>query len=207
MEIDIEKKEMNSLNLLADRVFDEWNRLLLTKDARLVSGKYLEQGELFGTVSAKIRHGRDEIMEYFEHFLKIDPSGKVVERKTVEISEDSFLDSGSYNFEVVRDGEKELIEAMFVYVWQRNEEGEWKIKHHHSAVKDNINERLNVQEEELSINEENIDWGLNENVGNKFVLQTGFVNNKRFTYLLKKDDANKKVICSMVSKIPENTGI
>jgi len=197
---------------LADDNFKNWNEALEKREARGVAKKYSESGELFGTVSARIRQGEKEIEEYFKHFLKIDPSGKVVKRETINISDDVFLDGGLYNFDVVKGGEKQTIEAMFTYVWQKDKNGDWKIKHHHSAVKNGSNESATKQNEMLDMSGSNIEWGINEEIGNGITLRTGFLRSEneiiRFTYLIKKNSDNtEEVIYRQLSECPKNSGV
>ncbi len=213
MENNLENNLENPTLKLADDNFKSWNEALEKGEAKEVAKKYLEEGELFGTVSAKIRKGQKEIEGYFDHFLEIDPSGEVIERKTINISTKAFLDSGLYNFQVTRDGKKQTIEAMFTYIWQKDENGEWKIKHHHSAVKDENNEKLSSQKEVLDLRSDNIKWGTDKEISKGIFLRTGFLkqNNNltsRFTYLVKNSDNEaEETIYQQISVCPEDQGV
>ncbi len=206
------EKCMKKLNELAEDNFRKWNNSLKTKKSREVADQYLEEGELFGTVSAKIRHGRKEIKGYFDHFLQIDPSGKVIERETMAIDENTFLDGGLYDFEVTKNGKRQIIEARFTYIWQKDNRGSWKVKHHHSATKTPENEKLNKQSEVLDLSGNNIEWGINEELGNNMTLRTGFLNKGdgsawRFTRLIKRsDDGVEEIVYRQISERPEDKG-
>ena len=111
------KDKETSLEKIAKQNFQHWNQLLQTGDKQKVAGIYLVKGELFGTVSGKIRQGADEIAEYFEHFLKANPAGEVVKRTVVSLDENTYLDQGVYEFTLQQnDGREKKVQANFTYV-------------------------------------------------------------------------------------------
>ncbi len=195
---------------LAEELFNDWNESLKSGEPQKVAEEYLEDGELFGTVSGRIRQGWEEIKKYFEHFLKGSPTGEVLNRSVIYISDNMFLDSGLYRFKLTKDGQEQMVDAEFTFVWQRDENGSWKIKHHHSAaVKDN--EDFDKQIDVSDLDNDNIEWGIKEKVGNNMVLLTGFLKNdnekttKRFTYLIRENEnGNQEVAYRQISKKPEN---
>ncbi|HFC36097.1 MAG TPA: DUF4440 domain-containing protein [Candidatus Moranbacteria bacterium] len=204
---------MEKLNELAKNNFRKWNNSLRTKDSKKVADNYLKNGELLGTVSVKIRQGRKEIEKYFDHFLQIDPSGKVIEREIIAIDENTFLDGGLYNFEVTKNGERQIIEARFTYIWQKDNKGSWKVKHHHSATKTPENEKLNKESGVLDLSGNNIEWGTNEELGGNMTLRTGFLSKDdghiwRFTRLTKRgDDGVEEIVYRQISERPEDKGV
>jgi uncharacterized protein (TIGR02246 family) len=204
-EINLGEKNEKSVEQIAYENFESWNDTLQTKDAKLVAKKYLETGELFGTVSTKIRQGREEIAKYFEHFLQINPSGKVVERKVVKASDNTYIDSGLYNFTVERNGKKEVVEAMFTYVWGKTKNNDWKILHHHSAVKNEMNQKMTAQS---NINYEKNNWTNEQIIGQDAVLKTGFVtHNKKTVRITLIMGVDGDIIIQQVSEIPEESGV
>ncbi len=116
-------------------LFDTWNKALQTKNPVTVSRLYHPRsGILIPTVSAKVRHNRTEIKDYFVSFLQKNPFG-VISESNIRIYGDIAVNSGLYTFEL--DGEKEnsriKVGARFTYVYKK-EDNEWLILEHHSSV-------------------------------------------------------------------------
>src|SRR4030095_10129002 len=61
-------------------LFDRWNQSLQTGDPRKVVANYAERSILLPTVSNKPRLTVAEKEDYFQHFLKDGPSGKIDSR-------------------------------------------------------------------------------------------------------------------------------
>ncbi len=203
----VNKPDDEKIKEIAKENFKKWNEALQTKSSQKVAECYLQQGELFGTVSGKIRQGREEIAGYFEHFLQSDPSGEILNSNIEVISEDAYLETGVYQFTLTKNGKQSVVQARFTYVWQKDDDGEWKILHHHSGVKDEINEAL-TGNDELRLYEltEDVEKGLDEDLGDGYELKTGFAldseNDRkiRFTYLLK----DGQVVSQQLSEAPKN---
>jgi len=115
-------------------LFEKWNDTLQTKDAQKVAAMYSEtDGILLPTVSPKVRHNRDEIADYFVHFLAKNPVGRIDE-SNIRVYGDIAINSGLYTFEL-DDGEGGRVDvgARFTYVYKK--EGDtWMIIEHHSSV-------------------------------------------------------------------------
>ncbi|MCF6339410.1 MAG: SgcJ/EcaC family oxidoreductase [Sulfurimonas sp.] len=116
-------------------LFDTWNQALQTKNPSTVAKLYHPRlGILIPTVSAKIRHNRTEIKDYFVNFLQNNPFGEISE-SNIRIYGDLAINSGLYTFEL--DGEEEQsrikVDARFTYVYKK-EDKEWFIIEHHSSV-------------------------------------------------------------------------
>ena len=120
---------------IARENFYRWNESLQTGDAKKVALLYSEDNTFHPTMSGDFKSGQKEAEGYFEHFLLKNPSGAIVEEKVQVIDESSYLHSGLYDFEVGPKDNREIVEARFTYVWQKNKDGQWKIIHHHSSVK------------------------------------------------------------------------
>ncbi len=115
--------------------FEKWNAALQTGDPKKVAEMYLENGEgiLLPTVSPKVRHNREEIADYFVHFLAKNPVGRIDE-SNIRIYGDIAINSGLYTFEL--DGENGTrvdVPARFTFVYKKVD-GEWMIAEHHSSV-------------------------------------------------------------------------
>ena len=121
---------------IAKQNFKTWSESLTTKDPKAVVGLYTEDATFLPTVSGEFKKGQGGAEEYFHHFLEKDPKGEVVEEEVQSLGENCYLHSGMYNFEVNSpEGGRQTVEARFSFVWKKNEEGEWKILHHHSSVR------------------------------------------------------------------------
>lgn len=115
--------------------FHRWNEALNSTDPKKVAELYTEDATFLPTLSPAFKQGIEETEEYFEHFLQKNPDGKVVEEKVQTLSPKSYLHSGMYDFTVDQNGERKTVEARFTFLWVQDENGEWKIAHHHSSVK------------------------------------------------------------------------
>ncbi len=124
------------LKEIAKQNFKLWNDALQTKNARAVAALYAKEATFLPTVSGEFKRGQEGAEAYFQHFLEKNPKGEIVEEEIQSIGENCYLHSGMYNFEVNSpEGGRQIVEARFSFVWQKNEMGEWKILHHHSSVR------------------------------------------------------------------------
>jgi len=132
-----------SMEDIAGKNFEMWNKALEDRDPRKVAELYTEDATFLPTLSGKFVTGRPGVEEYFEHFLKKNPIGEIIQGKIQTIETDGVIQtgyysqSGDYNFEVDLDGDKNkrhTIRARFTFNWQKDDQGEWKIKHHHSSL-------------------------------------------------------------------------
>ncbi len=114
--------------------FEKWNDALQTKDPQKVAQMYDEKdGILLPTVSPKVRHNREEIADYFEHFLAKNPVGRIDEAN-IRIYGDIAINSGLYTFELdSEDGKRVDVPARFTFVYKKSGD-EWVILEHHSSV-------------------------------------------------------------------------
>ena len=126
--------EQNFLEIAREN-FQMWNEALQTKDAKKVSLLYSEDNTFHPTMSGDFKSGQKDAEDYFEHFLLKNPFGKIVEEKVQSLGENSYLNSGLYNFEIGPAEKREIVEARFTFVWQKDKDGQWKIIHHHSSIR------------------------------------------------------------------------
>lgn len=115
--------------------FSTWNRALESGDAKQVALLYSEDATFLPTVSGKFKIGQADAEEYFQHFLEKNPTGEIIDDKVQILGTDSYLHSGMYNFKVGPDSNRQTVEARFSFVWNKNDQGKWKIIHHHSSTK------------------------------------------------------------------------
>eukprot|EP00588_Corethron_pennatum_P016184 CAMPEP_0194303038 /NCGR_PEP_ID=MMETSP0171-20130528/944_1 /TAXON_ID=218684 /ORGANISM="Corethron pennatum, Strain L29A3" /LENGTH=240 /DNA_ID=CAMNT_0039053759 /DNA_START=164 /DNA_END=886 /DNA_ORIENTATION=+ len=110
-------------------LFQVWNSALATgPDA--VARCYSRNAVLLPTVSDVPRTTRALIQDYFVGFLKKQPRGEVLD-SSVMIGQGWCADFGIYEFTMGATGDKVRGRYSFVYV---DEDGAWKIAHHHSSV-------------------------------------------------------------------------
>ena len=111
-------------------LFDRWNQSLQSGDPQKVVANYAERSMLLPTVSNKPRLTPEEKADYFQHFLKDQPSGEINMRQ-IQISGDMAVDSGLYTFYFARTGEKVRARYSFTYHWDGQQ---WLIISHHSSA-------------------------------------------------------------------------
>jgi len=137
----MEKEKKSELKELAAKNFSVWNQSLLSRDAHEVASLYDQDASFLPTLNSGFKHGQDGAEKYFKHFLEKNPAGKIIEEAIQETSVNkngnisSFLHSGMYNFEIGEQNNRQIVEARFTFLWQKDEAGDWKIKHHHSSLK------------------------------------------------------------------------
>jgi len=120
---DISEKEVRAL-------FELWNSALATGDSRIVASRYAKEPVLLATVSDQPRTDFDSVKDYFDAFLKKEPQGKIIDGK-VTIGDGWASDAGIYEFTMGATGDK--VKARYTYNYIQ-EDGIWKIQHHHSSV-------------------------------------------------------------------------
>jgi uncharacterized protein (TIGR02246 family) len=120
---DISEKEVRAL-------FELWNSALATGDSRIVASRYAKEPVLLATVSDQPRTDFASVKDYFDAFLKKEPQGKIIDGK-VTIGDGWASDAGIYEFTMGATGDK--VKARYTYNYIQ-EDGIWKIQHHHSSV-------------------------------------------------------------------------
>ncbi len=111
-------------------LFDRWNRSLQTGDPHRVSANYAERSILLPTLSNKPRVTVAEREDYFHHFLKDGPSGKIDFRR-IELGCNSAVDAGLYTFTFAKTGA--VVPARYTYTY-RWDGSQWLITSHHSSA-------------------------------------------------------------------------
>lgn len=109
-------------------LFDEWNSALQTGEPKRVAALYDDGAILLPTVSNKVRHNEDEIVDYFVQFLAKGPKGKIDEQN-IRIFGEIAINSGVYTF-TFKDGSVVQARYTFVYRWNAQR---WMIVEHHSS--------------------------------------------------------------------------
>ena len=114
-------------------LFDRWNASLQTGKPEEVVKNYAADAVLLPTVSNKPRTDREDIVDYFEHFLQKKPKG-VINTRTIHIGCNEAFDVGTYTFTVTGpDGKTSEVPARYTYIYELRG-GKWLITHHHSSA-------------------------------------------------------------------------
>ena len=111
-------------------LFDRWNQSLQTGDPKKVVANYAARSILLPTLSNKPRLTPAEKEDYFRHFLKDRPSGRIDFRR-IETGCNTAVDSGLYTFTFARTGSMLSGRYTFTYQWDG---AQWLITSHHSSV-------------------------------------------------------------------------
>lgn len=118
--------------------FTKWNDALLTKDPKTIANLYTDDATFLPTMSEEFKKGVRDAESYFIRFVAKDPTGTIIEEETQTLSDNCYLHSGIYDFEVGPKADRYVVHARFSFVWQKDDLGEWKIIHHHSSARPNI---------------------------------------------------------------------
>mmetsp|Transcript_1748 Transcript_1748/g.3874 ORF Transcript_1748/g.3874 Transcript_1748/m.3874 type:complete len:166 (-) Transcript_1748:417-914(-) len=113
--------------------FSKWNSALATLDPSKVASCYAPDGVLLPTVSNKVRRTKEEIVDYFQQFLKLRPQGKIDQANVRILSPNSAINSGVYTFDLVKDGQPTKVQARYSFTY-RKIGNDWYIADHHSSA-------------------------------------------------------------------------
>lgn len=119
---------------IATENFSRWKESLKMGDPQQVANLYAEDATFLPTTSGDFKKGQNGAKEYFEHFLAKNPEGKITERVVQTIDDQHYLQSGKYDFEVGPQNNRTTLHARFTFLWQKNDQGNWEIAHHHSSL-------------------------------------------------------------------------
>ena len=111
-------------------LFDRWNQSLQTGDPDKVVANYAERSVLLPTESNKPRLTAAEKRDYFVHFQKDRPAGRV-DFRTIEIGCNTAVDSGLYTFTYGTTGVDVKARYTYTYSWNGKQ---WLITSHHSSA-------------------------------------------------------------------------
>ena len=111
-------------------LFDRWNDALQTGDPQKVAANYATRSILLPTVSNKPRLTTAEKEDYFEHFLKNRPVGRI-DSRMIELGCNTAVDAGLYTFTYRTTGAEVRARYTFTYTWDGKQ---WLISSHHSSA-------------------------------------------------------------------------
>ncbi len=113
-------------------LFDRWKAALQTGDAERVAGCYAPDAVLLPTVSNRVRHDQEGIVDYFRHFLALHPVGRL-NQSHVRSHGEIAINSGIYTFTLDgENGQRIEVPARYTFVYRR-EGDDWLIVEHHSS--------------------------------------------------------------------------
>lgn len=129
------QENLEIIRRIAEENFSKWHDALQTKNPKKVAMIYAEGATFLPTVSEEFKKGQSGAAEYFKHFLEKNPTGEIIQEEIQTLGNDCYLHSGMYNFKIGPANDKQTVEARFSFVWKKDDQGEWKIIHHHSSVR------------------------------------------------------------------------
>ena len=114
-------------------LFSVWNDALATLDSDKVAQCYSKDAVLLPTVSDSPRAGTAAIKDYFDAHLLKKPQGRIL-KSWIKVGECGLWaqDNGIYEFTMGTTGD--VVKARYTFVYALEDNGEWKIVHHHSSV-------------------------------------------------------------------------
>jgi uncharacterized protein (TIGR02246 family) len=103
-------------------------------DPEKVSSLYSDDAVLWGTAALKIRSGRAAVREYFVGVAKVAPGVKMdFGDQLIRVYGNAAVNSGSYTFSWVKDGETKTLTARYSFTYVKDGE-RWLIVDHHSSA-------------------------------------------------------------------------
>lgn len=111
-------------------LFETWNDSLKSGDPKRVAQRYQHDALLLPTVSKHPRLSQQERLDYFEHFLAEQPSGKLDSHHFQAACNTATL-AGLYTFDFAATGKQAAARYSFTYAWDGQQ---WLISHHHSSL-------------------------------------------------------------------------
>jgi uncharacterized protein (TIGR02246 family) len=110
-------------------LFDRWNASLQTGDAKAVAANYTANAVLLPTLSNTPRRDTASRIDYFESFLKKNPSGNI-DSRTIKSGCNTALDTGTYTFTF---GDNSRVQARYTFTYGLVGD-KWQITSHHSSA-------------------------------------------------------------------------
>lgn len=111
-------------------LFERWNDALQTGQPAQVVDLYAKDSVLLPTLSSTMRLTAAEKEDYFQHFLALDPEGRIDQRR-IYTGCNQAVDVGHYTF-TLGDGRQVPARYTFTYAWDGQE---WLISSHHSSAR------------------------------------------------------------------------
>jgi uncharacterized protein (TIGR02246 family) len=111
-----------------------WIDAMTSHDAGRVMALYDADAVLWGTRSPTLRDSPSTVRDYFKILATVPPSYKaVLGEQRIRVYGDMAINTGTYTFSELRDGQEVVRPARFSFVY-RLHDGHWLIVDHHSSV-------------------------------------------------------------------------
>ncbi len=126
---------MDDEGTVIHRVIDAWLDAVSRRDIDGLIGLYSEDAQFWGTMGARLCHGRSEIRDYFSRFLDRYRMRADLLDLHWQRSGDRVLAAGAYRFTWQDQPDREEVDARarFTFVLGPTDAG-WRIFQHHSSA-------------------------------------------------------------------------
>jgi len=117
----------------AGAAIQAWADAFNSCNAAAAAMLYQADAVLWGTFAPSIISGRPGVQQYFERACSANPPPKVtVGEQLLRVYGDTAINSGTYAFTVVVQGQPRRLPARFSFTYRRVD-GQWLIADHHSS--------------------------------------------------------------------------
>lgn len=130
------KEELQDLKEVKNAL-KKWISAMKTYDPDAVTALYADDASFWGTVALSIATDKKGIKAYFVDFLRKDDLEIEVTDEYVEFHDDGkeAVYAGAYKFSFSdENGPNQVVPARFTFIFAKQDDGEWLIKHHHSSA-------------------------------------------------------------------------
>ena len=129
----MEPKQINFIGLdPVSQLVKNWVNTLGTFNPEAVVNLYAPDGILLGTIAENIKVGRDEILTYFNMFVRKQPIG-MINTMYIQDGGSCKVADGIYTFTLTDSlGKKTEVIARYTFVFKQYMD-QWKIASHHSS--------------------------------------------------------------------------
>ena len=129
----METKQINFIGLdPVSQLVKNWVNTLGTFNPEAVVNLYAPDGILLGTIAENIKVGRDEILTYFNMFVRKQPIG-MINTMYIQDGGSCKVADGIYTFTLTDSlGKKTEVIARYTFVFKQYMD-QWKIASHHSS--------------------------------------------------------------------------
>jgi len=118
----------------AGAALQAWSEAFNSCNAVGAAALYQSDAVLWGTFAPAIISGRAGVQQYFERVCTANPPPKVtVGQQLVRVYGDTAINSGTYAFAGVAQGQQYNLPARYSFTYRRVD-GRWQIADHHSSA-------------------------------------------------------------------------
>ena len=114
-----------------EQTIHNWLKVVSLHNPKDIVSLYTEDGVLLGTLAENIKKGRENVIDYFNEFVKKKPTGKITSIFIQENNDFAIVD-GTYTFCLNNKNKEQYLPARFTFVL-KNINNIWMIATHHSS--------------------------------------------------------------------------